>query len=307
YPLLLVFSLLIGSIDSVYRVAYDSFYPNVIPAGFYRQAYSVSSMLDPLSLAMVPVAAYVYTNFGIVPLLLFNALSFFTAAVFETRIKAKEKYVEKEEGSASLGGYNQRFREGMEYIRSEKGLLTITVLFSLIMFSGGADTLVMPYCRSAPDIGIYGYCIAMGGFILGRLSGGMVQYRLTYPRDKKYAISVCVYIVLAVLNALYLWTPLLPLTILLFVIGILGVTSYNIRIAATQSYVPDSKRARFNGVFQMLNNLGYIAGQLSAGALAEAVPHRAVLSAFYLVQLLAVFIVLLPRSAYVRSIYNQEL
>lgn len=38
--------------------------------------------------------------------------------------------------------------------------------------------------------------------------------------------------------------------------GLLGVTSYTIRISATQSYVPDEKKGRFNGAFNMLNTVG---------------------------------------------------
>ncbi len=36
---------------------------------------------------------------------------------------------------------------------------------------------------------------------------------------------------------------------LMFINGFLAVNSYNIRISATQSYVPNELRGRFNGVF----------------------------------------------------------
>lgn len=45
--------------------------------------------------------------------------------------------------------------------------------------------------------------------------------------------------------------------------GILGVTSYTIRISATQSYVPDEKKGRFNGAFNMLNTVGSFTGTCS--------------------------------------------
>ena len=68
-----------------------------------------------------------------------------------------------------------------------------------------------------------------------------------------------------------------------FLTGILGVTSYTIRISATQSYVPDEKKGRFNGAFNMLNTVGSFTGNLLAGALVAFLPVRGVLTGFMLV------------------------
>lgn len=87
YPLLLVGCLILGSIDSVYSVAYESFYPNLVSEGNYSKAYSISSIIFPLTTVMVPIAARIYDMVGIAPLFLFNAITFFIAAVFETQIK----------------------------------------------------------------------------------------------------------------------------------------------------------------------------------------------------------------------------
>ena len=59
YPFLLAGTLLIGAIDGVYVVAYDSFYPNLISEGNYSKAYSVSSMLWPIAAMSTPIAAMV--------------------------------------------------------------------------------------------------------------------------------------------------------------------------------------------------------------------------------------------------------
>ncbi|MCD7735200.1 MAG: MFS transporter, partial [Clostridiales bacterium] len=47
YPVLLGYTVLSGAIESVYSVAYDSLYPNLIPEGHLSQGYSVSSLLWP--------------------------------------------------------------------------------------------------------------------------------------------------------------------------------------------------------------------------------------------------------------------
>ena len=60
YVLFLGLTFLEGCVASVYNVAYDSFYPNLVAEGNFSKAYSISSLLYPLSAMMTPVAAYFY-------------------------------------------------------------------------------------------------------------------------------------------------------------------------------------------------------------------------------------------------------
>ena len=64
YLFLLASNTFYGAINSVYAVAYDSFYPNLITEGNSQRAYAVSSMLWPLASIMMPVAAAVYEALG---------------------------------------------------------------------------------------------------------------------------------------------------------------------------------------------------------------------------------------------------
>lgn len=90
FPMLAVFCFIIGSINSIYYVAYDSFYPLLISEGNYSKAYSIASVLETLSALIIPIATYFYNLFGIAPLLGINALCFFIAATAETQIRAEE-------------------------------------------------------------------------------------------------------------------------------------------------------------------------------------------------------------------------
>ena len=45
YPLFALFVFILGSIQSIYQVAYQSFYPMLISEGNFSKAYSVASML----------------------------------------------------------------------------------------------------------------------------------------------------------------------------------------------------------------------------------------------------------------------
>ena len=91
-----------------------------------------------------------------------------------------------------------------------------------------------------------------------------------------------------------------------FMDGILGITSYNIRIAATQSYIPHENKGRFNGIFLMLTTIGNLIGQFMSGLLSEFFPERYIISAFMSLNLLAVFIFIYGRRKHVKKIYNRE-
>ena len=60
YPVLLGGSLLIGTVESVYMVAYESFYPNLITEGNSGKAYSVYSVMYELASMTAPLAAALY-------------------------------------------------------------------------------------------------------------------------------------------------------------------------------------------------------------------------------------------------------
>ena len=96
FPLFAVYCFVIGSIQSIYMVAYESFYPLLITEGFFQKAYSIASVLETFTAVMVPVSAFLYGKIGLAPLLAVNAVCFFLAAVMETQIRAQERYIEKQ-------------------------------------------------------------------------------------------------------------------------------------------------------------------------------------------------------------------
>lgn len=307
YGPFLALALIIGSIDSVYQVAYESLYPTLISEGNYSKAYSISSMLYPLSSVMVPVAAYLYGKVGLEPLFLFNAVTFFIAAAFETQIKAPETQIRSGMEKFSLRSFRDDFLEGLSYINGEKGLQIITAYFFVSMFAFAAPgTVVLPFFKAQPHLGVLWYTYVMGGGVVGRLLGGALQYRFTYPAQKKFAISLFVYAAVALLEGSYLFFPVTVMMVLCLLSGMLQITSYNIRVAATQTYVPNEYRGRFNGSFQMICTLGTILGQLLSGALADLTSERTVQASFMAINLLAVFAIMLPGRKYVRAIFNRE-
>lgn len=307
YGFLVAGSLFLGTIDSIYRVAYDSFYPMLIEEGNYSKAYSIQSTLDSLTMFMVPVSAVVYNLVGIAPLFLINMASFFIAAVMETQIKKEEAYIKKEGECFGLAQYRRTFSEGVSYLREERGLMAITLYFMVTMFSSGAfSTLVLPYFKMNFSNGEYLYIFTMGFMTIGRLVGGVIQYRISYPVSKRFATALFVYITLAIIDGGLLYLPFTAMQIACFTEGILGVTSYNIRISATQSYVPDERKGRFNGIFQMATMFGLLGGQFLSGVFAALLPERVVISLFMSVNLFAALVFMAGQRKYVKPIYNRK-
>ena len=309
YLMLPVFAVVLGSIQSIYMVAYQSFYPLLITEGNYTKAYSISGVLETLSVFMVPISAFLYNSIGIAPLLAINAVSFFIAAVMETQIRAKEDYVELQKQTLSEKSSSRQMfadiKEGFRYMRGETGLLAIGIYFMFSSFAGGASSvIILPYFKNTFEGGEYLYMTVFGLSILGRAIGGMFHYRRKLPAEHKFGIAMFVYVTICFLEGGVLYMPVGVMRVMMFASGILSVTSYTIRIAATQHYVPDEKKGRFNGAFNMLNTVGSLSGELLAGALATVAESRLVLAGFMFVNLLAAFVILGRRKKEVAKIYN---
>ena len=306
--LLAVWTLIIGTITSTYQVAYESFYPMLITEGNFSRAYSIAGTLETLSAVMVPVSLFLYKRFGLAPLLVCNGLCFLGAAICETRISDVEK--EKGLGSEerySFSAYWADAREGVRYLWAEKGLLCITLYFIFNAFANGASNVItLPYFKGAFENGEWIYMTTWGFSVLGRGIGGLLQYKIKYPAAIKYAVAFLVYCVVNVLEGSYLFMPVNGMRAACFLIGILGVTSYTIRSAATQSYVPHDKKGRFNGAFLMLTTSGSLLGEALAGACTTFLPMRAVLAGFMGVTLLAVFVIIGGGRRHVKPLYNRE-
>jgi len=299
-------SFIMGSIDSTYIVAYESLYPVLVAEGNYRKAYSVSSMIMPLSTIVLPLAAYLYERIEVGQILLFSAIAFFIAACVETQIRADESHLRKTLEKYSFSEFKTSFAEGLEYIKGEKGLLVITSYFFVSMFAFSSHSLYLPFFNDAPHLSVMMYTYVMISGVIGRFIGGAIQYKLDLPTNKKFFIAISVYISFCFIEMGLLFTPVYVMALLSFIVGLLTVTSYNIRISTTQSYIPDSKRARYNGTFHMIMNTGMILGQLIAGALADYIPIRVVVIMYNVICLTAVFGIMWRGRRHVIPIFNRS-
>jgi len=307
YTAYLLMSMVVGGIDSIYSVAYESFYPTLISEGNMTRAYSIESLIYPLSsVIMVPIAGICYRTIGLAPLFLFNALTFLIAAIAETQIKAIETHISNTVEKFNGSRFMQDLKDGFAYLKRERGLNAITWFFFVMMFTSSiCMTLALPYFKSLTLVdGVMQYSLVMSANTIGRLIGGSVHYFYRYPAQKKYNIALFVYVAISIVDGAYLFFPFWAMLIFMLFEGMLGVTSYNIRISGTQNYLPNEMRGRFNGLFQMLSILGTIGGQLIAGAIGDLFDIRIVVAVCMAIFGLSAFVFITPNREAVKKIYN---
>lgn len=318
FPVLLAFSLIRGAIDSVYIVAYDSLYPNLVAEQNLSKAYAITGVIQSAMAMAYPLGAFAYDMLGgVAPLFALNAVCFFAAACFERCIRHRETHMDSAPPAGGLGTlrrFGRDLREGVDYLAGERGLLAITLYFLFSDFAGsGVGGLYLPFFRNHADLftawpvaAATLYAIVSTFAEVGRAVGGVFQYRFKLPAGKKFAVAMTMYVLISVIEGGLLFLPVPAMAAAFFLDGLTGVTSYNIRISAVQSYLPDGKRARFNGTFQMATSLGSTCGALLAGALAEVLPERGVVVLFSGVGLAAAWLFIFRRRKDVAAIYNRE-
>lgn len=309
FPVLACITFLVGAINSTYLVAYGSFYPLLITEGNYEKAYSVSSTLETLTAVGIPLSALIYNAVGVAPLFLFNGVSFLVAAVMETKIGTVEHYLSRPRDAAKtvLHQLWSDFREGLQYLWWEKGLLAIVCYFFFSQLAAGAaQVITLPYFKANFHNGEYYYMCVWGISMLGRVIGGSVNYRVRIPAKAKFAIALLVYVAASLLEGIYLYFSVGVMMVMTLTIGVLCITSYNIRLAGTQSYVPDEKKGRFNGMFSTLTMLGMLLGQLLAGTAASFVDSRIVLAVFMGLCAIAAVVFIGMNKKHVAPILNTE-
>ena len=309
YGVYIALGMVLGSLDSFYSVAYESLYPEFISKGNFSKAYSISSLIYPIAnTIMIPIAAFVYESVGVAPLFAFNCITFFITQAVERLIDADETHlkVRNKELSNKQRTYATDFKEGISYIKNEPGLIAITAYFFVSNLTGSStQTLLLPYFTSLNMISQYSILMSISTF--GRIIGGLLHYRFKYPTHQKFNIALFVYISISFIEGTVLFMAYPVMAIMNFLVGILGVTSFNIRISGTQNYISTEKRGRFNGMFMMITMLGSVIGQFISGILGDIFPIPYVISGFMIANVIGALGIMLRNKSHVEKIYNQNI
>lgn len=305
FLLYLLFTLTVGTISVIYRLAYASWYPDLIPRGMEQKGYAVSSTLYPtVIIVMSPIAAFLYENLTIDRIFFLVTGITLCSVITESLIREAKKAAAS---SYTLRQYCTDIREGFSFLKKEKGIRNIYANMSVMQgTSNGLSIITQVYFQTQPYLGATMLGFLISSEMTGRLLGGLLQYKKEVPVNKRYPFTKAVYLIYSLADMALLFLPYPAMLANRFFCGSLGICSATIRESAVQSYLPEQMRARVNAFFNVLFAVGGVAFQFLAGALGQLIPYRAVAVLLGGMGVGSVFLFIVLPAADNRPVYEAE-
>lgn len=275
FALYAIFTLAIGTISVFFRLAYESWYPDLIPVGFEQKGYAVSGTIYPtVIIIMAPVATFLYERLNLGYIFIIVAFVGLVDVILESMITETKH---EAESTLSWSMYKQELIEGFTFLKKEKGIRNIYTYMSI---TSGASNGIVVVTQAFYQTQAW-LTVTMLGFLkssemIGRIIGGFLQYKKEIPVKKRYDFTKLVYTVYDLMDSFLLFMPYPAMIINRFLCGALGSQSATIRSAAVQSYLPSYMRARVNALFNVIFAVGGILFQILAGLLGLFIPYRIV-------------------------------
>lgn len=294
YGLYLAFVLAVGTVSVFYRLAYDAWYPDLIPAGSEQRGYAVSATIYPMVIVvMSPLVTFIYGKVSMGHLFFVIAAITFISAVIESGIKSERKNGQE---VYTFKQYREDIMDGFYYMKKEKGIRNIYTYMSITNgASGGISVITQAYYQTQPWLTVTMLGFLKSAEMAGRVFSGLLQYTKEVPVKKRYPFTKFVYVFYDSMDALLLFMPYPLMLLNRFLCGGLGTCSAAIREAAVQSYLPEGMRARVNALFSVIFSVGGIAFQLLGGILGQLIPYRYAALLTGMVTLASVFfLIVLP-------------
>jgi len=304
YNVYLLISFLLGIIGSVYGIAYQAWFPDLIPIGFEQQGFAVSSSIYPsVNIIMAPVAAFLYKSVEIYWIFVLVGVLLLISATFEMFIE--ERIKSKKSQSSGLKGYFKEMMSGIEFLKKEKGITYIYTYISVVNGVGmGNSLMVQAFFQTSSFLSVTMLGIIKSAETLGRVVGGMFQYKIKVDPKKRYGVTKVVYITYEALDIILLFLPYPLMLINRFVAGFGGMVSATLRETSVQSYLPREMRAKINAVFGAAINLFMIVIQLVTGALGDILGYRTVVVIMSLFAFLCIYLFIIKPKEQNEKVYE---
>ena len=298
------FSLAVGFISVLYRLAFNAWYPDLIPKGAEQQGYAVSGAIYPtIIIVMAPITTYLYAHIAIYHMFYLVVLLTVCSVVIESCITEKKEKTQEEK--YSLKQYGIDLKEGFHFIRRDKGIRNIYTYMSITCGSGeGVNLLTQAYFQTHPLLTVSSYGFLKSAEMLGRMLSSVLWYHTSIPEKKRYQFTKFSYTFYQCMDTILLYLPLPGMMLNRFLCGGIGCGSATIREAAVKSYLPANIRARVSAFFDVVIAIGTIAFQLIAGALGKIMPYRWAAVIISLFTLLSMFVLIVIPKEVNRKVYE---
>ena len=305
----LCFSLVLACLSSFDQLAYNSFYPRLIPGGFEEKGYTVSSMIYPvLNVVMMPVAALLLDAVGVPAILMGQGVLSLLAALTESRIRVEETVRRDEAGKLfSFKTWWRDLRGAARFLQKDDGLRSIYLyMMTTNGLGNGYSSILVAFFRSTPGFTVAMYSLFTVFEFAGRSLGGILHYRKPVPVKHRFTFAFWTYQIYEAMDMLLLWLPYPLMLLSRAACGFLGINSAVLREAAVQKYIPEEYRARLNAFFSVLISAGISAFGLLIGAMGELLDYRLCITLAAGLCSAVLWCTVWRHRKSVRAIYNRE-
>lgn len=306
YNAYLAFSLIVGTLSVIFFLAYQAWYPDLIPLGFEHKGYAVASTIYPtVMIVMAPVATYLYENLHISTIFFIVVALMVLCLLALIQIEDHKVHDSIAKTSFNFKEYKEDIKAGFGYLKNEKGIRNIYTYMAITNGTGfGSHMMVQAYFQTAAFLSTTMLGFLRSAETIGRTIGGVIQYKVTIPREKKYGITKFVYSVYSLMDMVLLYLPYPLMLANRFIVGFLGISSATIRESSVNSYLPPNMRAKVNAVFNVIFSFSMIIMQLFSGILGDKISYRIVVIIMSLIGMAGIFVFIVLPSDENRKVYE---
>ncbi len=294
--LILLFGLTIISSTSqaFFGPAISAAIPDIVPKSKVAGANSMGKLSDTISMFFgTGLGSILYTTVGMPLVMLINGISFIFSAISESFINIPQRIPDKVSSfSKYIDAFKIDLKEGLEYIKKNKGLNRLLIL-SLVtgFFASSITTLLVFYIKEF--LGLTNewfsiFLIVSGiGSLLGSLSAGILNLHGNARKRLLIIFMLLEAIGYVALVQVHSSTPAL----ILFTVGgfLGGFTIVNI-FTIMQLTIPSEIRGRVLGALTTLSGSFAPLGMMIGGVMADIVGLEAVFTVSGILMFIFVFI-----------------
>lgn len=303
YGVYLLFSLITSAMSSIYQVAYQSLYPNLIPEGFAQKGYTVSGMIYPtVTILFSPLASIIYTKIGVVAIFYMYAILLWIASFFEHFIEVEEVC---KETKLDLHVFKEDLFDAFDYLKDDKGIRSIYMTLPISQgYYEGSQPLLVAYFSNLSSYGMMMYFMFVCFEFVGRTIGSIFQYRHKFKPENRFRFCYFVYILYAIMDALLLWIKFPWMCLNRAICGFCGMNSATLRESSVQNYIPDDKRAKLNALLNVTYVCFSFVCKILFGLLGEWIPIPIILTIGAFIEIMIYYLFLYRNKENVKPIYN---
>lgn len=304
YGFLLAFGLGIAVLSMVYQLAFQSWYPDVMPKGQEQAAYSVYNLIYPLiAVAMAPISIALYKWIGLSNMFYVMA----GALVLSICIESFIPYVHHVEQAQKEESYKQSLQAGFSYVKNHKGILYILIYVAFTNGISEASVMFRQwFFQSAPHLNEILLGTVISASMVARVIASALNTKIKVPKEKRYPVTKWVYLLYVPLTSISLFLGYPFIIAVNMLANFSGQFTATLRQAAFANYVERNMRARVNSIMGFLISVSFITSYLLAGIMGEIMPYRIASLLLAGVNCVGVYFLIIRTKAHVKPVYESE-